>query len=116
MEPVLPTLLAMSLLFNFFQHEKIEAVTADSLIYKEAAEYNYIELEKAIKVGEENATLVTNINTELIQCVEKLKESKESQTNFERIAVGLEIDLKELEDKLSLSDWGITLIPSDLEF
>lgn len=111
MEPVLATLLVVSLVFGgseWLQNKGLEKDVSELKVELTQADN---ELQKALRVNENNVEFIDKIvisNNELLASNKKLRED---QRVYDEINATNELVIKELEAELVGDQWGDTRIP-----
>lgn len=106
MEFIFPVVLVLSLIGNFFQHEKIEDLTLEKEDAVLAAENNYDNYNTVVEVNKENEKAITKLNEKLTNCNSDLKEEIDKINNWKEADRLKAIAIESLSERLDDVEFG----------
>lgn len=109
-------ILILSLFGNYHQAQKIDEQERKVEILQDQLTDAHKATVDAVKVGNGNADLVTEVSGDLEICAGDLQDLTRIQTTLERDYQVLQTDFKSLADLVSATDWGRARIPDSVDF
>jgi predicted GTPase len=117
MEIILSITIILSLLGNFFQHNKIQNVKEDNKIITIAAEKNYNAYIIAIKANEEYEYIITDMESASESCNKDLEFAINKFDRWQDSERLQESIIKDLEERLSHIDYSDScVVPAWVDF
>lgn len=106
MDFVVPVLLVLSLIGNFFQHEKIDELKSEKEEAVIAANKNYDNYNLVVGINEENKDVIDELNERLKSCNSDLKAEVDKINGWKEADRLKRIAIKDLSKRLDDVDFG----------
>ena len=106
MELVISILLAISLMGNYFQHEKVTDLKQERTEAVEASESNLESYKIALEVNKDNETIITELNESLENCNSDLKSEIDKINNWKEADRLKAIAIENITERLDGIDFG----------